>query len=264
MVAGVDLLGAHVLQGPDALRVGRVRGGEHLGDAEVGHLHGAAVGQHHVLGLEVPVHDGGLLGVRRGEPLGDGHRDAHRLRPGQPPALDELLAQGAPVEELERHHELPVDLARGQAAHDVGVLELREDLHFVEEQAPALLAPRQLGPEHLERHPALREPLLGLVDLAHPTFADHPPDDVLTDAFELSMACPRSRTNERATTGSERTTRARIPALHGRGEHVLHAQGQRRGDLVVAEEPYLGDLQRDSPAASSAASTSHSTTTVTP
>jgi hypothetical protein len=122
-------------------------------------------------------------GVRRGEALADRDHDADRDGPRQPPFVDERLAQRASLEELERHDELPVDLAGRQAAHDVGVLELREDLHLVEEEPPPLLALGQLGPQDLEGDAALGEPLLGLVDLAHPTFADHAADLVLANAL---------------------------------------------------------------------------------
>ena len=63
------------------------------------------------------------------------------------------------------------------------MLEVRQDLHLVQEEAAGVLVARQLRAEDLERDPALREPLFGLVDLPHPTFADQPLDEVLADLF---------------------------------------------------------------------------------
>ena len=72
----------------------------------------------------------------------------------------------------------PSTSMRREAPDDVRVLEVREDLHLVQEEPPPVLAPGELRAEHLERDAPLREPLLGLVDLAHPAFADEAADEV--------------------------------------------------------------------------------------
>ncbi len=190
--------------------------------------------------------------MRGRKTLRDGHDDAHRLGPGQPAAVDQLLPQRPTLEELEHHHELPVDLAGRQAAHHVGVLQLREDLHLVEEEPATFFRAGQLGPQHLERHPSLREALLRLVDLAHPTFADQSTDDVLPDAlrvlkgFHCVLALVRARRahdseppvsagDSHSRTASRRSTAAAM--------HVLHSEGHLGRKLVGAKEANLPYFQ---------------------
>jgi hypothetical protein len=86
---------------------------EDLRDPEVHDLEPAVLGEHHVLGLQIPVHDGRLLLVRDGERFGGADDVLERFVPRQRTAARELLAQRAPVEVLEDEDQLPVDLHRG-------------------------------------------------------------------------------------------------------------------------------------------------------
>ncbi len=97
------------------------------------------------------------------------------------PAAVSRSPHGLPLEELERHDQLSIHLRAGQAAHDVRMIEMRQDGHFVEEHLASGLGAAQLRAQHLERHPAPGQPLLGLVHLAHAALADQAADEVLAD-----------------------------------------------------------------------------------
>jgi hypothetical protein len=63
------------------------------------------------------------------------------------------------------------------------VLEVRQDLHLVEEKPAAVLVLRELGAKDLQRDAALREALFGFVDLAHTAFTDEAPNEVFADSI---------------------------------------------------------------------------------
>ena len=182
---GVDLLGAHVLEGPDA--VGGVAGDRlhDLGDTEVHDLDPPVGEQHDVLGLEVAVDDRRLGPVRGRERGGDLPGDRRDEIPGQRALAVHPRAQGLAVEVLEGHDQLAVGLGAVEAADDVGVVEAGEDRHLVDEGPPPGLAPGQLAAQDLERDPALGQALLGLVDLAHPALAEQPVDQEVADRPRL-------------------------------------------------------------------------------
>ena len=110
-----------------------------------------------------------------------------RLLPRERAAPCELLPQRPPVQVLEDHDELAVGLHRCEAPDEVRMLEVREDLHLVEEEAAPLLVTRQLWAEDLQRDTPLREALLRLVDLAHAALADEAPHQVFADSIHLSL-----------------------------------------------------------------------------
>ena len=53
--------------------------------------------------------------------------------------------------------------------------------------ADAILGSRELGPQNLQRDAPAREALFGLVDLAHPAFADEALDQVFADPLHGSL-----------------------------------------------------------------------------
>src|SRR5262249_24358602 len=116
---------------------------------------------------------------------------------------------------------------------DVRVLEVRENLHLVQEQPAALLTPGELGVEHLERDAPLREALLALVDLAHAAFPDQAADEVVTELFHLGRSLPRRprvllRTYARAARRAVRPPASSSPALSKCASHpVVRLSGIR-------------------------------------
>ena len=80
-----------------ALAVGVFPGGK-MGDAEIGHLHGAVPQQHDVLGLDIPVDDVMVVGVLQS--TGDlGGKNSHFLGRQAAPAA-EVFLQGDTVDQL--------------------------------------------------------------------------------------------------------------------------------------------------------------------
>ena len=135
------------------------------GDAEVGHLHLAVVGDQHIAGLDVAVDDPVLVGVTQGRghmgpdvrrPLG-GQRSGTLQYGGQGPAIDELhddeVGAGvfAPVEDGD-------DVGMGQVGCGLGLAAEPLDERPVD---------RQLGEQDLEGHRTVEQPITGAVDLGH-------------------------------------------------------------------------------------------------
>ncbi len=100
---------------PDVAAV-RARG---AGQAEVGDLDPAVVGEDDVLGLDVAVHDAGR--VCRRERVEHRLEDVERLARGQDAALAEHLAQRAALQVLHREEEQAVVLALVEDGDDAGV-----------------------------------------------------------------------------------------------------------------------------------------------
>ncbi len=172
------LFRAHVVRRPEAQpRLGdaAVPGpGDGQRDAEVRDEWLPARHQH-VRRLDVAVHHAPLVRIvqRGGELARDVERriDRELPLPGQP--LPQRLALDV------GHHvvEEAFGLARIVQREDVRVLELRRGLDLGEE---ALLAHhgRELGPEHLDRHPAVVLQVIGEVDGGHAALAELPLDAV--------------------------------------------------------------------------------------
>jgi hypothetical protein len=115
------------------------------------------------------VFQGGAEGVQR---AGD---DLRGLRDRELPSAGEHRRQALPLEEF--HHEV-----RGAVrchAHvvdvdDPAMADGRRGLRLAEEALDDLLVADDLGVEKLHRAPAVDEDVLGLVDRAHPPFAEQP------------------------------------------------------------------------------------------
>ncbi len=202
-VAAEGLLGRHVLGRPVGhahLRQRRaawaasciVRFGD-LGDPEVEHLGhlgpgGAVAHQHHVLGLEIAVHDPDRVhGV---EPERDLPRDAERAIRREGSALDHR-AEDLAFEVVE-HQEAravvePPHVVRGG---DVGVDDAPQRHGLALEARHRLGVAEHLGVEHLDRHAAPRGDVLGAVDRAHAASA-HELVDAVAPRDHLAEEAPR-------------------------------------------------------------------------
>ena len=172
------LLGRHVLRRPDGgaglrqqhARVRHVRG--RLGDPEVGDLDGAVGGHHHVLGLEITVHDPSL--PRRLQPREQPVEHAADLRQGQRP---HVRPQRPSLDVLHRDVRHAVMLEEVEDRDDVRVLERPRKARLAHE------APRERrvggveAREFLQGHVPVEISLPGEVHGAHapaPQLADDP------------------------------------------------------------------------------------------
>src|SRR5262249_8882683 len=138
---------------------------------EVENLDDAVTSQHHVLRLDVAVHDPGL--VRGGERGGDLRRDVEGGGRREPVAI-QPLAQRLAVNELRD------DVAASTRLADLPNPENREDVRMVErgggarlllEAAHASGVPGELGGQQLERDLAAELRIFSQVNFAHPTRA---------------------------------------------------------------------------------------------
>src|SRR5581483_6975532 len=77
--------------------------------------------------------------------------EAHRLGPGDPPALLEARRQRPAGQELEREPGRALVLARGDDADDPRMLQAREDLALAPRARREVAVARHLGEEELER-----------------------------------------------------------------------------------------------------------------
>ena len=184
VAAGIDplapgLLRRQVLRGADDLRGLGHRGlrvADRPGDAEVHHLDVAGPGQHHVAGLDVPVHDAVAVAVvqRPQHPVGDLQRPFRQ----QPPVVAQQVAQGPAVDVL--HHDVghrgrPDHVLAGVVdRHDAGVVERRGGLGLAAEPGLEGLVPRQVVAEGLHRDDAVETDVAGPVDLGHAAAPDDP------------------------------------------------------------------------------------------
>ncbi len=190
--ARVDLLGTHVLKSSDTLRVGLVHGLKHFRDAEVHDLHVAVLEDHDVFRLEITMNDRRLLTMRGGECSGDGRNDAYGFGPGLPSIFKQNVAQGSSFKKLEDHGELPVGFDAGQTADDVGMFEMRQDLHLVDEEFASRVAFCEFRMEDFDRHAAFGELFFALVNFAHAPFAHQTSDDVITELLHHASPIRRA------------------------------------------------------------------------
>jgi hypothetical protein len=144
----------------------RIRGGRRhqLRQTEVEDLHQAVIAHHHVLGLEVPVHDPGAVGP--GQAVGQLCRHLDGLS-GRGAAGPQAIPQGPALDEL--HHQVATEIESADIVdrHDVGVVEGRGGACFALEAGEPFGVRRPVAAEHLDRHRAAEPQVAGTVDLPH-------------------------------------------------------------------------------------------------
>ena len=141
------------------------------GDAEVGHLDGAVLEQHDVVGLDVAVDDAALVRVL--ERAGDLPGEMQRLPPAERAAALHIHLERDPVDIL--HHEV-FDVVRAADVvdrDDVVVGELGDRVRLREEAAAELLVLRHLRPHDLHGDLTVEAVIRSLVDHGHAALADH-------------------------------------------------------------------------------------------
>jgi hypothetical protein len=144
-------------------------------DPELEHDHPVALGlQHHVRGLDVPMHQAPR--VRRRQRGGDLAHDAFDARDRDLGASRARRLQRLPLDVL--HDEVAGPGARQLAdlenTHDVGVCDRGRGLRFAREPPTRSLVGREGGGEHLHHHVALEGRIAGEEDRAHPALAELP------------------------------------------------------------------------------------------
>ena len=115
-----------------------------------------------------------------GEPLGRLPGDLVDQIQGQGPLPDPLV-EGLPVEERHGEKRLAVPLVDLVDRADIGMVQRRRGLRLAQEALAVLARARDVLREELQRDDALETGVLGLVDDAHPAFAEGLEDPVAGD-----------------------------------------------------------------------------------
>ena len=141
-----------------------------LRDPEVHQPDLAARVAHDVRRLQVAVDDADV--VDRGEAVRDLQRGRERLVRGQPAALADHLAQVDALHVLHRDVAQALVLAVLVDAADVPVADAAGELDLRLEAPRDLRVARHLGPQHLDRHLLVEQPVVRAVDDAHAALAE--------------------------------------------------------------------------------------------
>jgi hypothetical protein len=165
------LLGRQVLGGADDRPgLGHVGLGARPGDAEVGHLQVAVLGDEHVLGLHVAVHHVAPVGgAERGEDL---LGEVDRLQRGERGAAPDHLLEVRPRQVLHDDVVAAVRLAAVVDRDDVGVVEAGRRRGLAAEALHELGVRRVWLGQHLDRDLAVEQPVVAEVDARHATGAE--------------------------------------------------------------------------------------------
>ena len=142
--------------------------------AEVEHLDVAVVGDHHVVGLEIAVHDAGRM--RRGQRVA-------RLREIVERPLQVEAAAARARRAASRRHQLHGDVVDGVGAdlvdrRQVRMIERRCGPRFLDEALDARRVAGQLGRQDLDGEIAAERRVTGAIDLTHASRAN-PGDDLV-------------------------------------------------------------------------------------
>jgi hypothetical protein len=166
-----DLLGGQVRDGAhEHARLGVVRARHAPGQAEVGDLDPAVLGQQHVLRLDVPVHDPGL--VRRGQAGQHALDDVERLPGGEPPSLVQELAERTAGHVLHREIQVAAVGPLVVDGHDVRVRQLGHRPGLADEPGREVLVGGQLGVHDLDRDGAVEPGIDAQVHGGHAAMRD--------------------------------------------------------------------------------------------
>jgi hypothetical protein len=148
---------------------------------EVHDAHLVVASDHHVVGLEIAVHQPLLVRGRQASPRRHEHLDdvlPAALRRLQP------VADGVPVDELHRDEHLLLKRTDVEHDDDVRVRQPGDRLRLAQRPLPALVARdpgARFDPQQLDRNLAIQLGVVGRVDLAHPAAADEAEHDVTPD-----------------------------------------------------------------------------------
>ena len=173
----LGLLGREIVGGAErlpGLREAQV--GYALGDAEVGHLHPAVVGDEHVLGLDIAVDEAAAVGIFEARQYLGADRDGLLYRQGGV-AGDELF-EALPRYELHDDIVEVAVLAYVVDVDDVGMGEVGGCLGFAAEACHKLLVCGELVAQHFDRHDATQDVVAGFIDLGHASAAHHADEGV--------------------------------------------------------------------------------------
>ncbi len=181
-VAGLALAQAGL--GGDLIGIG-------AGDAEVDEPHAAFDIDHQVVGGDVAVNEVQRLALERAQGMGivkpgagvGDERGGERRQQGTFVQI-EAGAQVEPVDELQGHEQLAVELAAVEHAHHVGVVEARGEAGLIEEHVAQPRVFGEVGVHALEHDVGVAVPRserLGEPDLGHATQAELTGEPVLPE-----------------------------------------------------------------------------------
>ncbi len=165
----------------------------HLCQAEVEDLDLARVGNHHVAGFQIAVHDTGRVrgrqGIRDLDSVGEGLAEGQRLLPDR-------LVQRLSLDELHRDEVAVAGLRDLVDRDDAGMVQRRGRLRFLQEAAALVVGAGAVGRQELERRGAVQQHVAGLVDHAHAALAQLFEHLVVSDGravhpFTHGKACHR-------------------------------------------------------------------------
>ena len=145
-----------------------------LRQPEVQDLHETVLRDHDVLGLQVPVHDAGL--VRLGEPARDLGRDFEGLLDGERAGFQQLPQRPA-VDQLHGQVRRGLRLADLEDRDDVGMIQRGRGARLEREAREPFLILEELLRQHLQRDLAAEPRVERAVDLSHPAHTE-PVDDL--------------------------------------------------------------------------------------
>ena len=156
------------------LRVGL----DELREAEIEHLHEAALGAHQIRALDVAMHDAAVVSfvqrVRHLQPDLEHFPDRHR-------ALRDARRQQLAFDVLHHDEVAAAGFADVVGDRDVGRTEQRCGARFVQEPRPALRVGLEVGGQELQRDRSSQPDVFSAVDLAHAAGAE-----ALADAIVLN------------------------------------------------------------------------------
>ena len=229
------LLGAHVLHGADGEAGRRLRapsrrraGIEQLRDPEIHEQRAAGLRfEHHVVGLDVAVHE--PLGVRVRQGLEDRLRDPEGLVGRVRPPPTQRVGERFPLDE--RHHIVDEALALPDEVdrQDGRVLEARERLGFLAKAGEHAGSPGDLGVQHFTGEAAVQVLVPQLVHLGEPA-ASHEPLDLVLGA-ERAGETLGGRHGRRGRRGLRRGGDPLVGDDGRRGVAARGAERRARGNL---------------------------------
>jgi hypothetical protein len=155
-----------------------------LGEPEVEDLHCALVVEHHVLGLEVAVHDPAVMRAR--EPARDPSRDAQRFDHRERPVA-EHAAERLARDVLHHEEDAPPLFAHFVERRDVGVRDGRGGPRLAQEALAPFGIRGERGRQHLDRNVAMELLVHGAIHDAHAAFADAPDDPEMREPLGVGL-----------------------------------------------------------------------------